>query len=159
MLSCCIWIFLCDWPNRVVYNDQCKSNLVTRWLDIDELTWSCSHTSNVPSKSKWCFASTLVRPCMISKNQRILILCIEFVGHPPYKAGLQQLHHFSLSHHVKEYQWSSKIPHTAHLHPPNTHTRLRGHAYKNHQQGCYTHPHQIAFSVRALPFFNHLPPK
>ncbi len=34
---------------------------------------------------------------------------------------------------------------------------LRGHAYKFHQQGCYTRRRQSAFTIRAVPFWNKLP--
>ncbi len=38
-----------------------------------------------------------------------------------------------------------------------TRSGLRGHAYKFHQQGCFTHRHHYAFSIRGDPFWNILP--
>ncbi len=38
-----------------------------------------------------------------------------------------------------------------------TRKRLRGHAYKFHQQRCCTRHRQIAFTNRAVPFWSNLP--
>ncbi len=35
--------------------------------------------------------------------------------------------------------------------------RLRGQAFKFHQQQCYTRRRQFAFTTRAVPFWNKLP--
>ncbi len=42
---------------------------------------------------------------------------------------------------------------------PPTYSGLRGHAYKFHQQRCYTHRHHHAFCICGDPFWSKLPAK
>ncbi len=58
--------------------------------------------------------------------------------------------------HVQAHPWIPGISPGVHLRPSNSYRAMRP-AYTFHQQRFYTHRHQHAFSIRAMPFWNKLP--
>ncbi len=57
---------------------------------------------------------------------------------------------FKITHGLLEFPMASTFAHP-------TCKGLRGHAYKFHQQRCCTRRRQLAFTIRAVPFWNKLP--
>ncbi len=95
----------------------------------------------------------------------MVVKFVKGLRHVPYKAPLQQLRLFSLTHRQirGDLLFMFKITHgllefpmvSTVTHP--TRKELRGHDYKFHQLRCCTRRHQYTFSIRAVPFWNKLP--
>ncbi len=97
--------------------------------------------------------------------QKLALKFVKGLRHVPYEAALKQLRLFSLAHRRIRGNLTAmfKITHgllgfpmaSTFAHP--TRKGLRGHAYKFHQQRCCSHRRQLAFTIRAVPFWNKLP--
>ncbi len=97
--------------------------------------------------------------------QKLALKFVKGFRHVPYEAALKQLRLFSLIHRRIRGDLIAmfKITHgllefpmaPTFAHP--TRKRIRGHAYKFHQQRCCTRRRQFAFTIRTVPFWNKLP--
>ncbi len=101
------------------------------------------------------------------KVQKLALKFFKRLRHVLYEAALKQLRLFSLTHRricggliamfkithgLLEFPMASTFAH-------RTHKGLRGHAHKFHQQRCCTRRHQFTFTIRAVQFWNKLPPE